>query len=156
MGALKSNVAQLESEKDQLNKQVAELKTENRRIETELAAVEDKNGELAARLDDARTLISRQGIDEGNLSRAASDSDRQAPRRSTPARSQPGNRKSPVAQIPSERRPMLEDDEPTDEPFDLPPPKLKKRSSIDQSRLNDGSPWLPVARGGVTPKRQVR
>src|SRR3954465_8216135 len=65
MGALKSNVAQLESEKDQLSKQLAEQKAENRRVEAQLAELDAQNGDLSARLDDARAVISRQGLDDG-------------------------------------------------------------------------------------------
>src|SRR4051812_33898499 len=82
MGAMKTNVAQLESEKEQLAKELSEQKAATRRIETQLAEVESQNGDLAVRLDDARALLSRQGID-GRSSRSASDSelDRPAPRR---------------------------------------------------------------------------
>ncbi len=150
MGALKSNVAQLESEKSGLSKELADLKAENRRIENERAAVEEKNGELAARLDDARNLISRQGIGDGDttVSRSSSDVDRPSQRRATPARSQPRGRKPPIAQIPSERR-SVEDPDLLDsaESVDLPPPRARRQPSDDQSRVDDRSPWVPIAKG---------
>lgn len=160
MGSLKSNVAQLESEKDVLAKQVAELRSENRRIENDLAAVEEKRDELATRLDDARNLISRQGLDGdglGSSSRSASDSERTSPRRATPARSQPKGRKAPFAQIPNERRLLDDPDESAaNEEVELPPPRTRRGRSDDQSRLDDRSPWLPVARGGPERPRPVR
>src|SRR5437870_5494863 len=64
VGALKTNVAQLESEKDNLSRELATQKAENRRIEGELAAVESQNGDLSARLDDARSVMTRQGLDD--------------------------------------------------------------------------------------------
>ena len=159
MGALKSNVAQLESEKDRLAKQLADQKSETRRLENELAAVEDKNGELAARLDDARTLIGRQGGDAddfGATARVESEPDRLAPGRSIPARAQPRGRRAPFAQIPNERRPLDEPEAGGGDDLDLPPPRTPRRRSDDQSRLNDRSPWLPVAQDKTAPDRRLR
>src|SRR4051794_17780832 len=62
LGALKTNVAQLESEKDNLARELAAAKNENHRLESQLAEVDAQNGDLSARLDDARTVISRQGL----------------------------------------------------------------------------------------------
>lgn len=101
IGTLKSEVAQLESEKDQARREVAELRTENKRIEAQLAEIESENGDLATRLDDARAVISRQGLDSGTLappSRTATDSNRRA----SPIRSQSKGRKTPMAEIPRE------------------------------------------------------
>lgn len=152
VGALKTNVAQLESEKDALNRQLAEQKAENRRIETQLADAEAQNGDLAARLDDARAVMSRQGIDEGRSASARPAADRDSSRRATPARAQPKGRRTPFAQIPSERRPLDDaDDEDTDAEAsrrdDLIDPRKPRNDRDDQSRLDDRSPWMPVARG---------
>ncbi len=148
VGALKTNVAQLESEKDALARQLAEQKAENRRIDAQLADVESQNGDLAARLDDARAVMSRQGIDDGRSlsSRPADDGER--PRRSNPVKVQPKGRRTPFAQIPSDRRNLDEfDDSDRD---DLRDPRS---SRDDQSRLDDSSPWMPVARGRAAETR---
>ncbi|MDB5351595.1 MAG: hypothetical protein JWN86_2842 [Planctomycetota bacterium] len=161
MGALKSNVAQLESEKEQLAKQLAEQKSENRRVEAQLAEIDAQNGDLAARLDDARTVISRQGYDDGKTpapSQSASGSDRSSTRRATPARSAPSKgRKTPFAQIPNERRSLDEsEDRTTDDGLDSPPSRRDLDDFGPQSRLDDHSPWMPVARGATSPARRLR
>ncbi len=160
MGALKSNVAQLESEKEQLSKQLADQKGENRRVESQLAELDAVNGDLSARLDDARAVISRQGIDDGKTlapARSASDSNRPAARRANPARSQPKGRKTPFAQIPNERRSLDESDEgSTDDDLEAPAPRRDRDDFSPQSRLDDQSPWMPVARGATAPLRRIR
>ena len=157
MGALKSNVAQLESEKEQLAKQLADQKTEYRRIESQLAELDSVNGDLSARLDDARTIIGRQGFDDGSTlspSRSASDSNRRA----SPARSAPSKgRKTPFAQIPNERRSLDESgDRSKDDEFEAPSSRRGRDEFGPQSRLDDQSPWMPVARGASSPSRRVR
>ena len=149
VGALKTNVAQLDSEKAALARQLAEQKAENRRIETELADIEAQNGELAARLDDARVVMSRQGIDEGRSASARPAADRDGTRRATPARVQPKGRRTPFAQIPSERR-ALDNPDQSDTERDrdeLLDPRRSRDDRDDQGRLDDRSPWMPVARG---------
>ena len=156
VGALKTNVAQLESEKDSLSREVAELKSENRRIENELAVVSDQNGDLAARLDDARAVMGRQGIDDGrasSASRSASDLDRPAKRRVAPSGNSPRNRKAPFAQIPADRRSLDDADEGS---LDAPSSRDDRDDLGPQSRLDDRSPWMPVARGKNSPTRVVR
>jgi hypothetical protein len=152
VGALKTNVAQLESEKDGLARELAEQKAENRRIENELAVVSDQNGDLSARLDDARAVMSRQGFEDGATSRSASDSDRPAKRRATPAAA-PKSRKAPFAQIPAERRPVDDSDEGT---LDTPSSREDRYDLGPQSRLDDRSPWMPVARGRNSPTRSMK
>ena len=139
LGALKTSVAQLESEKAGLSRQLADQRAENRRVESMLAETESQNGDLAARLDDARAVMSRQGIgdDRSVSSRQDTEDDLSAPRRSTPARVQPKGRRSPFAELPRERR-LLDE---ADDADSLRDPRN------DQSRLDDRSPWLPVARG---------
>lgn len=139
VGALKTNVAQLESEKDALARQLAEQKAENRRIDAQLADVEAQNGDLAARLDDARAVMSRQGTDGGRSLSSRPDDDGEIPRRSNPVKVQPKGRRTPFAQIPTDRRDLDESDR--DELRD------PRSSRDDQSRLDDSSPWMPVARG---------
>ncbi len=157
VGSLKTNVAQLESEKDKLARELAEQKTENRRVENQLAESEAQNGDLAARLDDARAVMSRQGLEDGRSARAASDDRRGATRKATPAKVQPKGRKTPFAQIPAERR-DLDDSESSDDGDLLDSPRFRKKGDDlgPQSRLDDRSPWLPVARGAKSPTRLVQ
>ena len=145
LGALKTSVAQLESEKAGLARQLADQKAENRRVESQLAEVESQNGDLAARLDDARAVMSRQGIGEDRSvsSRQNIEDDLSSPRRSTPARVQPKGRRSPFAELPRERR-LLDE---ADDADNLRDPRYGSDGRYDQSRLDDRSPWLPVARG---------
>ena len=157
LGALKTNVAQLESEKDNLSRELATQKAENRRIESELAAVESQNGDLAARLDDARTVMTRQGLAEGRSTLSASDDDRGSKRKASPVKNPPRSRKTPFAQIPKERRDLDESEIRSPEDLlDSPRPRDDRDELGPQSRLDDNSPWLPVARGRSSPTRSVR
>ena len=61
VGSLKTGLSQLEFQNQQLRQQVANLKADNRRIEDQLVQEETANGELSARLDDARNLLGRRG-----------------------------------------------------------------------------------------------
>src|SRR5881628_2443438 len=62
VGTLKTGVSQLEFQNQQLRREVANLKADNRRIEDQLVQEESVNGELSARLDDARDLLGRRGV----------------------------------------------------------------------------------------------
>ncbi len=154
IGTLKSEVAQLESEKDQARREVAELRTENKRIEAQLAEIESENGDLATRLDDARAVISRQGLDSGTLappSRTATDSNRRA----SPIRSQSKGRKTPMAEIPRERRNLPDSGDLPLDGLEAPEP-IDRNDDGPQSRLDDRSPWLPVARKPIDAGRSLR
>ena len=125
-------------------------------MENELAVVTDQNGDLAARLDDARAVMGRQGIDDGRssgTSRSASDSDRPTKRRAAPAKSSPKSRKTPFAQIPGDRRPVDESDEGN---LDAPASRDDRDDFGPQSRADDRSPWMPVARGRNSPLRATK
>jgi hypothetical protein len=93
MGALKSNVARLETERDQLERQVAKLHGENERLGEQLAEERVRGDELATRLDNFR---SEAGSLNASLPR---DSIRAIPpSRITPAATP--RRKTPFARIP--------------------------------------------------------
>lgn len=148
IGSLKSSLAQTEAERDAMKREVADLKLQNRRMKDQIVQAESANGELTARLDDARHLIRNQG---GDADSVAPDFDREAipPPRTAPAgrASRPG-RKAPLTQIPGVQ-PIDEGDQGFD---DDPPtaPRGRDRSSYydePQSRLDDPSPWRPMARG---------
>src|SRR3954454_2960926 len=63
VGSLKASVSQLEFENDKLRKEVGELKAENSRLDNQLVQEREANGEITARLDDAKNLLRRQGGD---------------------------------------------------------------------------------------------
>ncbi len=161
--ALKTDVAQLETEKAQLRREVADAQKENRRVAAQLAEVEDENNELATRLNDARAVISRQGLDSDKFSppaRSASDADRANARKSTPAASKSSkNRKTPMAEIRGERRPAMNDrdDLPLEESIEAPGPSRRDSDPFGpQGSNSEGSPWLPVARANSANNGQVR
>lgn len=151
MNTLKTSVAQLEGDNQTLRRQVAQLKAENGRIDDQLARQESANNEMAARLDDARELIARQGGSTNALGRAGKLADDEAipPPVKTINRRTP--RTPPAASIP---RPEVE--EPADDVLDLgPAPKRSGRSrSLDrdpgpQSRrdADRNGRWTPVVEG---------
>jgi hypothetical protein len=151
MGGLKSNVSQLESEKEDLRKQVADLRAENRRLEGRYAQEVSANNELADRLDGARSILKRQGLDSG-LASGASPADDESPpsipppRRITPSgRTTPKPRKAPFTEI--RARPASDDDR-----NDLPEPDADLGPQA--SRSGD-SRWNPIARADrdLTPIR---
>src|SRR4051794_28361793 len=61
VGSLKASLSHLEYENRQLRGEVAALKDENREIENRLVQEEAHNGDISARLDDARTLLGNRG-----------------------------------------------------------------------------------------------
>lgn len=125
VGTLKSHVARLETENDQLRRELADKEAERGRLETELSQAESSNGELTARLDDARQALRSQGGDPEALatpSRSPSARARTAPA-SDPRR--PGRRR-PFAEIPG----RITDAEPSSPDADTdadPPPDRTSR-----------------------------
>src|SRR2546421_192325 len=63
VGGLKSEVAQLQSEKDQLKRELANAKAESREIHGQLVQAEESNNDLATRLDNVKGLLRRQDGD---------------------------------------------------------------------------------------------
>jgi outer membrane murein-binding lipoprotein Lpp len=157
LGTLKTSVSQLEFEKEQLRKEVADLKSENRRVEDRLTQEEAANGELTAKLDDARVILRGRGLDTDSLvgpSRSSDDpfDDPANPPTSRPARA---GRKPPFARIPgrSDQAPSVEDGK--DDPFYA--PSTRPAGTFGpQSRVNGQSPWMPVARGADAYGASVR
>src|SRR4051794_40032149 len=72
-GTLKTSLSHLEFENEQLRKEVAKLKTDTREIEDRLVQEESDNGDLKARLDDARHLLGQKGYDFGTESARATN-----------------------------------------------------------------------------------
>jgi hypothetical protein len=111
VGQLKTSLSHLEYENEQLKKRTAKLETESRSMENRLVQEQINNGDLTARLDDARNLLRDRGVepdvklgsrrrsDENDLS---ADDDRTPARTTLPAgRSTRPRRKAPFAQISS-------------------------------------------------------
>jgi outer membrane murein-binding lipoprotein Lpp len=148
VGTLKASVSQLEFEKEQLRKQVAQLKAEGRRTEDRLAQEEAANGELSARLDNARVLLRGRGFDTDGLdgsTRSADDPFDDAT--TTPASREPrSGRKPPFARIPGRTDSSSSSEDADDDPFNR---SSSRRSGTlgPQSRLDSRSSWMPVARG---------
>ena len=147
LGTLKAGVSHLEFENQQLRRQVADLKTESRQVEDRLVQEEAANGELTARLNDARNVLSSRGeLDPDGKDSSVFEPGRTSPRKTLPAgRSSKNGRKPPFAQIPGRidaappSRPDMEDESPA----------WRTRSNGDpgpQSRRSDPGSWLPVAR----------
>jgi outer membrane murein-binding lipoprotein Lpp len=148
VGTLKTSLSHLEYQNEQMRKEIALLKSENRRIEDQMAQVEAENGELTARLDDARNVMRQNG-----------DSPQDAPPKTLPAgRSSKPLRKPPFAQIPGRIDPIPpgEPDEnlPID-PFDVPSTRQSDEFG-PQGRVEDHDHWLPIARGTSNVPAQVR
>jgi hypothetical protein len=151
VGTLKASNAQLEHEKSNLSRQVAELEAENRRIEDRLTQEEEANGWLTARLNDARDLISRQGLDATPLQPDARTQAR-TPRRSrtAPTGATRKPRQAPFAEIPGELNAVPHPDRDTsDEAFDDFAPRTSQSDSEipTSSRTARNQRWLPIANG---------
>ena len=154
VGSLKASVSQLEFDNDKLRREVGELKVDNSRLDNQLAQEREANGEVTARLDDAKDLLRRQGGDVQALGippKTFEDDGIPPPASNPPARrSSRTSRKPPAAQI---RRP-----EPS--PFDSPGERGFDSTANDPARdlgstdRTQDDRWLPVARGlGSTVRR---
>jgi hypothetical protein len=120
VGQLKTSLSHLEFENDQLKRQVAKLEQEDRRLEDRLVQEQIDNGDLAARLDDARNALRDRGLEPetvlgshpgtGKRDGATVDGGDDTRRRTLPAaQSSKKRRKPPFAQIPR----ISDDDSPT-------------------------------------------
>ncbi|SIO61010.1 hypothetical protein SAMN05444166_6606 [Singulisphaera sp. GP187] len=161
MGTLKTSLSHLEYENQQLRKEVAQLKTDSREIENKLVMEETDNGDLRARLDDARLQLSQRGVDFDAQSSATTsrDLDGGADARNTipAAQSSRKRRKAPFTQIPGriETIPRID---PNDDEHVIDPRPTHGDAFGPQSSLNDPDRWLPIAHGTTAsnPKKQVR
>jgi hypothetical protein len=161
VGQLKTNLSHLEYENDQLKRQVAKLERENRSIEDRLVQEQIDNGDLSARLDDARNLIRDRGLgSEARLGSHRGDDDSRAPAsqaddqgmrpRTLPAgQSTRKRRKPPFARIPGQvdvLPPVWDDNEPRRDRD-----TANDRSDVGQNdaerqsfRVSRGR-WFPIA-----------
>jgi hypothetical protein len=115
-------------------------------MENRLVQEETLNGDLTARLDDARSLLGQRGLDPG-------PSGLDSGGRTLPAgRSTKKPRKAPFAQIPGriDSLPPAEDD-PAPERGRGTTPLPSGNDPGPTSRLDRSPLWLPVARGTTEP-----
>jgi hypothetical protein len=165
VGQLKTSLSHLESENQQLKHSLAKLEQENRSIEDRLVQEQIDNGDLAARLDDARNLLTDRGVDPsirvgshrgGAGSRAASgEDDGSAPRTLRAGQRMRERRKPPFVNIsgPVNRiRPIDEADEQpaAGERVDSRHPEASRSGRRSEDDLDHHSfvrgslGWLPV------------
>ncbi|MDR3632708.1 MAG: cell division protein ZapB [Isosphaeraceae bacterium] len=139
-GSLRTSVSHLQYENEQLKRQVADLKSETRNLEDQIVQEEARNGDLTARLDDARHALRGNGADASASSLDPEPVD--PPQRTLPAgRSTKKKRKPPFAQIPGRV-----DEPPPSDVEGAPVKDLRGDASSPQTWRGDGSGWLPVAR----------
>jgi hypothetical protein len=169
-GQLKTSLSHLEYENQQLKRSVAKLDQENRSIEDRLVQEQLDNGDLAARLDDARNLLRERGLEPDvrvgarRGSDGISDAETADPRAGeiSPASSGRRRRKTPFAQIsgPTDKG-SQEQDSDSREPAsrETKPAKSGRRfdDTLDHhSYHRSSSRWLPVADGTDTSTIQIR
>ncbi len=168
----------MEFENDKLKRSVAKLDDENRVLEDKLASEQLNNGDLAARLDDARNLLKDRGLESdrsvlsrNNSNRDSADDDTVNSARTQPASQSPRKRrKPPVANISEqvEIKPPIKDDD-TGETFKpaVRPTNdgqasrsglsARDRYSVDHHSFDDGLfRWLPIANSTSDATSQVR
>ena len=149
VGSLRTSVSHLGYENEQLRRQVADLKTENRGLEDRLVQEEAHNGDLAARLDDARQALRGQGLDESTS--AVDPNPSGSASRALPAgRSTKKKRKLPYAEIPGQ----VDTLPPTDD--NGMPVRVPRAGDPGPQSHNEDDHWLPVARVPLLPPSQVR
>ena len=143
VGTLKTSVSHLQFENEQLRKQLASVESDSRQIEERLVQEEAANGELTARLDDARSLLSQRGVGPGDDTFASGSA---ATRNTLPAaRSTRRRRKPPFAQIPGRLDTLVPENEQDDADFGASPGASGPGGLGPQSRLDRPRTWLPVA-----------
>jgi hypothetical protein len=108
VGQLKTSLSHLEFENEQLKSRTAKLEQESRSMEDRLVQEQISNGDLTARLDDARNLLRDRGIEpgvklgsrrRGDGDDSPAEDDGQRPRTLPASRATRPRRKPPFAQI---------------------------------------------------------
>jgi len=164
VGQMKTSLSHLQFENEQLETEVAKLKEETRSMEDRLVQEQIHNGDLAARLDDARNILRDRGVDpetrvgSRTKGRKGADPDDEIvqPRTLPAGRTTKKPRKPPAASIPGdlddlptasdEKEPQTgtisfkdSDSTPRRRKFSDDPPQ----PSTDDDQLH----WQPVATG---------
>jgi hypothetical protein len=175
VGQLKASVSHLEYENEQLRKSAAKLERENRSMEDRLVQEQVENGDLTARLDDARNLLRDRGLESdvrvgshrGGTTLGGSTSEGEdAERASLPDGSRKRPRKTPFAQISggSDSVAPIEVDDPAADSE----PSMRSRSrtrrsarqldgELDQQSYHKASQsWMRVAESSDDSMIQIR
>jgi hypothetical protein len=174
VGQLKTGLSHLEFENQQLKNSVAKLERESRNIEDRLVQEQIDNGELTARLDDARNLLRERGIDADLRLGSRREDDRTgesvSKRSGSQARvradgsSAKSRRKPPFAEIPAPYT-APQSHEPQDAADEVPRTgrAVRRRTGDDGQQELDhhasssaGLQWLPVASGASDSATTVR
>jgi hypothetical protein len=163
VGQLKTSLSHLELENEQLKQKVAKIEQESRGLEDRLVQEQIDNGDLAARLDDARNLLRDRGVDadtrlgshrsEGKSQGYPSFEDDTGARTLPAAQSSRKRRKPPFAKIPGrvDDIPRSRDDDRADSAGAGRAPESGSRRSrvgddLDhQTSRTSQRAWLPVA-----------
>jgi hypothetical protein len=152
-----------------MKRDLAKVRRENHQMEERLVQQEEDNGELTARLDDARNRLRERGLDPVERADAGTDGVRTLPAGQDSRKS----RKPPVARIPGQftpaapdRGPSLDTEEesgtfgtPQDAPGSSHPPDSVGLRSDDldhHSGYNGPLRWAPLAGRASDPTLQVR
>lgn len=163
VGQLKTSLSHLELENEQLKQKVAKVEQESRGLEDRLVQEQVNNGDLAARLDDARNLLRDRGVDadtrlgshrsEGKSQGYSTDDDETGTRTLPAAQSSRKRRKPPFARIPGrvDDLPKSRDDDQADAADAGRAPESGSRrirggDDFDhQTSRTSQRGWLPVA-----------
>jgi hypothetical protein len=174
VGQLKTSLSHLEYENEQLKKTTAKLERENRSMEDRLVQEQLENGDVTARLDDARNLLRERGLGDdvrlgshrGGDGLGASSSERDGAQQSSfPDRSRSPRRKTPFAQISGAGdsvAPIDVGDPAEKEPSTRPRTKSRRSGRVSDDELDRHSyeraprSWLPVADGSDDSTIQIR
>jgi hypothetical protein len=173
---MKTSLSHLEFENVELKRSVAKLQQENRSMEDRLVQEQIDNGDLTARLDDARNLLRDRGIESdtrlgsrrpGGKGSSSSLEDDDPSGRTVPAsRAERQRRKPPFAQISGQVDPLPSAND--DDGALKRKPRAKRSTKTDQSGVgfddvldhqsyNSGSlRWNPVARADDDSTIQIR
>jgi hypothetical protein len=147
VGSLKSEVAQLQAEKDQLKRELTNAKADNREIHSQLVQAEESNNDLSTRLANVKGLLRRQ---DGDLAGPGRGGEPALEPRTTPARNSRKARTSPITEIPGQIEVPVPD---SNDDADDRPPARRRDDPEAQSRVDDHR-WLPmVARGISSPTK---
>jgi outer membrane murein-binding lipoprotein Lpp len=154
LGTLKADVARLEGQNQQYRAKIAQLEADTQRLGEQLAQEREFSGELAARLDDARALLARQGAPDEELARLRP---RDSIERVSPHPGRTARRKPPFAQIGSGAYPIASpNEEDLPNPDDLEEIEPEDSRSALPTRDETSLRWLPVATGLSEPGAKRR
>jgi hypothetical protein len=174
MGQMKTSLSHLEFENDQLKRTTAKLQKENRSMEDRLVQEQMDNGDLTARLDDARHLLRDRGLESDvrvgshrngeSLGGSAPQGD-DGERATFPDGTRSRRRKTPFAQISGggdSDAPIGVEDPPNGQPSESRGARARRSGRRVDGELDHHSyytgpkSWLPVANGSDDSVIQVR